>query len=399
MVREVRFVACCATALLAIAGRASATLWDDDTMRAETSGLPDVVEVITGRFERNPPLYYEVRLAHAEKLLAGDPDAFNAYDNAGVACDRLGRGADAIRWMEKKRDRLAGHPDSPDLEYRLHANLGTFLAWDWIRRGADRSDTSELKRARDEIAEAVRMNPDVHFGREKVQLAALDWSLEPPPWDGRVIPNLIQRGTSTDGGPDLPADVVAQGLAGMIVLGHRWENADAFAALGNTLAEGGRFVVAELAWLRAMELARSGRRSLYPGAPEGEELVAALVGRRIKALRDARSVAVAAWYARARAAADRWNAEREAYMLPRLREGRHPDWEPHFWADFSPSGAAGEPSQMGIEWDAYWGGLFAGETRELVGTAIVLLLLALSVTLGVLFRRRVQRDRLRARRV
>ena len=394
-----RFIVGGAAALLTLVGRASASLWDDDTLRTEATGLPDVVEVITGRFERNPPLYYEVRLAHAEQLLASDPDAFNAYDNAGVACDRLGRGADAIRWMEKKRARLSAHADNPDQEYRLHANLGTFLAWDWIRRGADRANTSEMKRARNEIADAVRMNADVHFGREKIQLAALDWSLDPPPWDGHVIPNLIQRGTSTNGGPDLPAADVARGLSGLIVLGHRWESPDTFAALGNTLAEAGRFVVAELAWLRVAELARSGKCSLYPGAPEGEALVTALVGRRIKAVRDARTRALEAWYHRARTAADQWTAEREAYMAPRLNTGRHPDWDPTFWDDFSPSSAAEEPSQTRIEWDAYWGGLFDGETRELVGTAIVVVLLALLATLGVLLRRRILRERLRRPKV
>jgi hypothetical protein len=388
-----------AGALAAAVGPASATLWDDDTLRAEATGLPNVLEVITGRFERNPPLYYEVRLAHAEKVIATDPDAFNAYDNACVACDRLGRGADAIRWMEKKRVQLLGHPDIPDQEYRTHANLGTVLAWDWIRRGADHADTSQLKRARDEIAAAVRMNRDVHFGRERVQLATIEWMLEPPPWDGKTVPSLLQRGTSVDGGPDMPADDVARGLAGLVVLGHRWENPDTFAALGSTLAEAGNFSVAELAWLRVMELARTGKRSLYPGAPHGEPLVTALVGRRITAIRDARSIALASWFERARAAADQWTAEREAYMTPLLQAGRHPDWDPLFWDDFSPSGAAEEPSQSGIEWDTFWGGLLRGERREVLGTVIVAVLLALFVALGVLLRRRLRRDRLRARRL
>ena len=34
------------------------------------------------------------------------PEDLAAYDDAGVACDRLGRGDEAIAWMEKKRAQL-----------------------------------------------------------------------------------------------------------------------------------------------------------------------------------------------------------------------------------------------------------------------------------------------------
>ena len=87
---------------------AAACLWDRDTPSNEAKGLPEVVAVLTGRFERNPPLFYELRLARVTAHLQGHPDDLDAYDDAGVACDRLGRGDVAIAWMEKKRARLEG---------------------------------------------------------------------------------------------------------------------------------------------------------------------------------------------------------------------------------------------------------------------------------------------------
>ena len=41
-----------------------ACIWDRDTPLDEARGLPEVVAVLTGRFDRNPPLFYEMRLEH-----------------------------------------------------------------------------------------------------------------------------------------------------------------------------------------------------------------------------------------------------------------------------------------------------------------------------------------------
>ena len=51
--------------LLLVPAASQACLWDTDTLSAEAKGIPDIVQVITGRFERNPPLYYELRLKRA----------------------------------------------------------------------------------------------------------------------------------------------------------------------------------------------------------------------------------------------------------------------------------------------------------------------------------------------
>ena len=120
-----------------------ASLWDDETLAAEANGLPDLVRIITGRFERNPPLYYEMRLSRAAGRIKAEPNDLVAYDVAGVACDRLGRGDEAIAWMEQKNLQMAamvvsGARKSEDLRdhyYRCLANIGTFWVHRWARGG------------------------------------------------------------------------------------------------------------------------------------------------------------------------------------------------------------------------------------------------------------------------
>src|SRR5688500_1406183 len=93
-------------AVAALAALASACLWDRDTLGMEVKNFPGLAQVITGRFERNPPLYYEMRLARVTKEIARTPEKLELYDDAGVACDRLGRSDEAIAWMKRKREIL-----------------------------------------------------------------------------------------------------------------------------------------------------------------------------------------------------------------------------------------------------------------------------------------------------
>ena len=65
-----------------------ACLNDRDTLAEEIKGLSDVVQVVTGRFERDPPLYYRMRLARVAAELKTSPALLPDYDDAGVACGR-----------------------------------------------------------------------------------------------------------------------------------------------------------------------------------------------------------------------------------------------------------------------------------------------------------------------
>lgn len=146
--------------------------WDRDTRAMEASNkFTDQMDVIVGKFNRNPPLYYEMRLRRVSAELEKEPENLDLYDDAGVACDRLGRGDEAIAWMAKKKlhlDKLDQDANATkEHRYRYLANLGTFYAHRWIHSGASRDKMDDVRLARTFIADAIKLNPDAHFGREK----------------------------------------------------------------------------------------------------------------------------------------------------------------------------------------------------------------------------------------
>jgi len=351
-----RLLACSSLVLLTHHGVAHACEWDSDTLAAEAKGIPDVVRIVTGRFERNPPLYYEMRLKRVAAELHTNPGKLEAYDDAGVACDRLKRGDEALAWMARKKlqlDRLdKGSPAWREHTYRYLANTGTMWSHRWMRNGADRKQIGEMKKARDFIAAAIKLNPNAHFGREKVQLVALDWAISPPtkathPDMGSAdewpmyLPSLVEDPSNKI---DLPTMI--KGLSGIVVLGGAWENVDIFYALMLSLQGDERAAAAHLARLRTCELIGQGRQSLVPEAPSGEALKA-------KVMRYENSdplhqfPAIENTYVLLRQEADEWQAVRTAYMEERLKRGRHPDTDSTFWNDYrdTPAPKIEEPTQ------------------------------------------------------
>jgi tetratricopeptide (TPR) repeat protein len=349
-----------ALAVLALASAAAACLWDSDTLRHEAKGLPGVVDIIVGRFDRPPPLYYEIRLARVGKELEGEPGNLAAYDDAGVACDRLGRHDQAIEWMARKRgqlDRLAaaGEGASAELaehEYRYHANLGTFLAHRWFAAGADREAMDDLRSGRDHIARAIELNPGAHFGRERYQLLFMEWMLDPPEHprytaahifdaiksDHERIPNALAAAGYDD---------AVEGVSGLIALGAAWESVDAYIALGIALADRGHSSLARLAQLRAAELVNSGDCSAHPVASDAVMLVQLIQDAVISASSEGMprdEIVLAQFFEEARASADQRHADRADYMLARLRQGQHPDTHDVFWADYTEPPAPAMPN-------------------------------------------------------
>lgn len=301
---------------------ASACLWDQDTLAEEATGNMDYIRVITGRFERNPPLYYKMRLDRVTKELKSDPSKLDNYDNAAVACDRLGDDKQAIVWIEMKRKYMETHgltpKSNPDDWYRYYANAGAFHTHLWFHDGANVKNLKEIERGRNLLEKALVINPESHFGRERVQLATINWVID------REQPTLAedferrQRGRSE-------AIKDAKGLAGLVLLGNAWESVDLFAALQNRLSMAHHGSLAQFAGLRAKELVRKGRKPLgaidhllfedYPYYHPDESLAKFNEGE----------------YARLRAEADAWASKREAFMLSRLKSGKHPDTDPAFW--------------------------------------------------------------------
>ena len=87
--------------------------------------------------------------------------------------------------MKKKKaalDSLTGN-EAKDHRYRYLANLGTFHAHRWVSQTAEKrnTDLSDLRRSEELITQAIKENPDAHFGREIYQLMAIRWLL----WDGK----------------------------------------------------------------------------------------------------------------------------------------------------------------------------------------------------------------------
>jgi tetratricopeptide (TPR) repeat protein len=273
------------------------------------------------------------------------PDHLEAYDDAGVACDRLGRGDEAIEWMEKKRKQLdtadANDPKIRDHRYRYLANIGTFWAHRWFRAGADRSKISEMETARDYIKKAIELNPNAHFGREKYQLMVMEWVISGPKVEQKGVFDLPDfLGLNFSHGPtkqytQTELDDAIQGLSGLIVLGDAWNSVDVFLALALALDRREKSGPAYLAYLRCQELIDQGRKSIVAGAGTGEELKKRLP--RIPFFRKREEQELNEFrqsYRTLRDEADRWQAKRTDYMTERLTQGSHPDTDSAFWSGY-----------------------------------------------------------------
>lgn len=336
-----------------------ACAWDRDTLEAEAKGIPEVMQIITGRFERNPDLFYEMRLQRVTQEIARQPDKLELYDDAGVASDRLHRGDEAIAWMHKKQAAMrTWKGDAKVLKehrYRYLANQGTFIAHRWLRTGGDRKRIGEMKQARDLIAEAIKINPDAHFGREKYQLKIMEWIITPPniKKDG-ILPSVADTFESGQGNI---ADAV-KGLSGIIVLGDAWQSVDTFYALSRLLQQyQSRNYVSFQAWLRTEELVKAGKRSILPTSPQGKDLIKEWrdYGTGEDYVDDSRKQIEK--FKQLRTEADQWHNLRTAYMLGRLKNGQHPDTDKEFWKDWK------EPPLPEV-YITTWYDLYAGHLKR-----------------------------------
>jgi len=140
-----------ALALTCLTSAAVACLWDYDTLAMERQRFPNALELITGKFLRHSPEFYEWRVQDRERRLQADPANASLYDDLGVAYLKLGNHAKAIEVMLQKTKAVA---DS----YETHANLGTFYIY-----------AGQLEPSVEEIDRAIAINPDAHFGRELYQ--------------------------------------------------------------------------------------------------------------------------------------------------------------------------------------------------------------------------------------
>jgi hypothetical protein len=184
-----------------------------------------------------------------------------------------------------------------------------------------------------------------------------------------------------------------RGLAGLIVLGNAWESVDVFHALGVALQadslgfeknrEGGRNTLAYLAWLRCPELIDAGKGSMLPDAPKGEALKRML--RRPFYVMAGKLLDTA--FVDLRAEADAWQAARTAFMMGRLKEGRHPDTDRDFWDGYTEHPAPSLPTTSDPEAYNVWQAVREGIIL-LVIVGVPVLLLGLLAVISAKARRR-----------
>lgn len=319
---------------------AIACRWDRDTLAEEAKGSNlDVLKVIVGRFERNPPLYYQMRLERVAKELESNSGNLDLYNDAAVACDHLGKFSEAIEWMAKQERVMAKGRVSSDAMYRFHANLGTFYAHRWFAKKADRDKLHDLDKGIEHIKRAIEINPEAHFGRERIQLAIMQWVREGGSGDPVGTPlgdYLVEKGLMDWN----KAEDAVEGLAGLIRLGNAWENVDVFASLADALAHENLGTIGEAALARVFELQKAGKSSItgwrlkmdafIEGRPMGIE--------RTQAHEE---------FTRLREEANEWHDSRTEFMLAKLKQGKHPDTDSDFWAGYKTT----NPEVQGV---AFW---------------------------------------------
>ncbi len=144
---------------LLLPSAAFACLWDYDTLLQERSRFPDTIELITGKFLRHSPEFYQWRIQDRLQKIQYEPENLGYHDDLAVAYDKSGQHQLAIATMQ------AILREKPR-RYETIANLGTFH----IHAG-------QLEEGLKYIDQALRINPNAHFGREKYQKYLVEYIL------------------------------------------------------------------------------------------------------------------------------------------------------------------------------------------------------------------------------
>lgn len=329
-----------AIAVLTWACTSNACIWDRDTLGDEARGLPTVLDAIVGRVELNPPLYYEMRLERvSEEVRAGASD-LGLLDDAAVACDRLGRSEEGLEWLEKKRLALLrkGGKEEGDDWYRFYANRGTLKAHLWASQ-TDKSDMTRLRAGISDLERCIEINPDAHFGRERAQVAilhALRLSGEDKP--SFVLPRLQTELAFSRGDKK-----TIEALLGIMSLGSGADSPDILALLSNSTSTMDGNLRA-IAGYRYQDLVASGR-PVFLAKYVKETAFEPYGVTRPDLLRPA--------YEALSKNAQEFRQHREEFMLARLKEGRHPDWDPQFWEGYEPVSRVDPDATIGVFHRAY----------------------------------------------
>ena len=165
---------------LAVPAAALACMWDHDTLLQERSRFPSALELITGKFLRHSPEFYEWRITDRLARLQSDPENPRLYDDLGVAYDKTGQHDKAIAMMLELEKKQPGR-------YETYANLGTF----YLHAG-------QFEKGLPMIDKALAINPDAHFGRERYQKWLAEY-VQARRKDGKVVLPLSSLPQSAEG--------------------------------------------------------------------------------------------------------------------------------------------------------------------------------------------------------
>lgn len=335
-----------------ISGLSLGCLWDRDTVAMELKGMPEIQDVIAGRFERNPDLFYEMRIDRITQ--AGPAMTFEEYFDVAVAFDRLGKHDEAIGWIDQIDERISkvkmGDAEWKDLSYKRNANLGTF----YVHRGLKSGDAglADLKRGLELLEEAVVINPEAHFGREKVQIALVQ---------DRIFEIETGFGLTE---VDLTREEIQEGVIGMMVLGNAWESARVWSwLLGAIDKQDGN--VADLIVRRINEIdPKFDRYELQLPEPlyglHLEPESSKSQGKQVFGL--------------LRMNGDQWSKTREEFLTAGLQAGRHPDTDEDFWEGYEEVPAAVIEDSVADRREWWWSNprnmffaVFGGLTGGVIG--------------------------------
>jgi len=367
-----KFLAAC-TALL-ISTPLCACLWDRDTIAMESQGRLEIVETMIGWFDRFPPEYYQMRLDRVTRELATEPQHLEFYDDAAVACNRLGRQDEAVLWMDKKNAAMQHLPaeQTKDHRYRRHANMGVFRTHQWLGTAERNTHPEKLDAAIREVQAALVINPDAHFGRERAHLSLLQWwraGLKNPrkatDSEFEHMPSRLAYASLADF-PDtsgLSRDALIKGFCGLIQMGSAQDSVDVHSLVAwhliglstNSLRvdySDVRYTLCYLASLRLTELLLAGNEPVYAAAPfhawlqpethfKEHSLREGLLPTEALAEHFSRinmwggesqnQTPIGPWFHHARTAAKQRRAAKNGFMQARFAAGMHPDTFPDFW--------------------------------------------------------------------
>jgi tetratricopeptide (TPR) repeat protein len=213
------------TYLICASVLALACMWDRDTIGMETQRFPDALELITGKFLRHSPEFYQWRIKDREAKLKTNPTQWSYYDDLAVAYAKLHNNAKAIELMLKK-EKL--HPQ----QYETYANLGTFYIHD-----------KQYEKGLTYIKKAIAINPDAHFGREVYQQYLVEYILSQKKAasdssTNKRRPNFYFFWTKKVGNSGLSSQPAVKGVLGMMKFGN-YRSPVLLEALGDLLVFSG----------------------------------------------------------------------------------------------------------------------------------------------------------------